>query len=103
MATTHNQIVDSVDDAVAEETEYVMKISCAKMPANCWGSYKNVAVMEVKKGTKPRMISERANGVVRVVRVFGPSNVGTTSRCGHQQDILAAKILIDELNAKTRR
>lgn len=51
-------------------TEYVVKASRAKMPATCWGTYRRVAVLEVERGTKPRMISARARGVVRVVRTW---------------------------------
>jgi len=48
------------------QTTYVVKSSAARMPASCWGTYRRVAVLEVVRGTTPRMISTRATGVVRV-------------------------------------
>jgi len=49
------------------ETEYIVEVRQAKMPTTCWGRYGRVALMEVEAGTKPKMISERARGVVRIV------------------------------------
>ena len=81
-----------------EEKEYIVKVSAAKMPNNCWGRYVRVAVLEVDPGvTEVTMISERARGVRAVVNVWERCNVGTTDRCASERAITAAYELIDEL------
>ncbi len=55
---------------------YVVKQSAAKMPSSCWGKYVNVAVIKTNDGNIPAMISKRAKGVVKIVKVYGPCNVG---------------------------
>ena len=50
---------------------YAVKVSAAKMPTSCWGKYIRVGVLEVEDDTTEiSMISERARGVLRVVRTW---------------------------------
>jgi hypothetical protein len=77
------------------ETEYVVKVSAANMPNSCWGSYARVAVLEIDR-TKlpvggPKMISERARGVIRVVCVWDRLNVGKTDRCAFRRAMRQAE------------
>lgn len=79
-------------------TEFVVKVSAACMPSSCWGRYVRVAVLEVEAGARPRMISERARGVVRIVRVWSPCHVGKTRRSASAVAIREAEELAQELN-----
>lgn len=79
-------------------TEYIVMSAAAKMPSTCWGTYRRVAVLEVDIGAKPKMISERARGVVRIVRTWEKLNGGTTERCAYEQALAAARELARELN-----
>jgi hypothetical protein len=51
------------------ETEFIVMTASAKMPSSVRAPYKKVAVVEVEKGVVPKMISERAKGVVRIVHL----------------------------------
>jgi len=81
------------------ETEYIVMDRAAKMPGNCWGQYRRVAVVEVEAGVKPKMISERARGVVRVVQTWEKQHVGTTERCAFRRALIEARELAAELRA----
>jgi hypothetical protein len=48
-------------------TEFIVMTASAKMPSSVRAPYMKVAVVEVEKGVIPKMISERAKGVVRIV------------------------------------
>ena len=66
------------------------------MPGTCMGHYRNVALCEVLCDddgvpVTPKMISDRARGMVRVVQHYGPQNVGTTSRCAYQRTLVEAE------------
>ena len=66
------------------DTKFVVKSSTARMPQSCWGTYRRVAVLEVAADApEPRMISERARGVVAVVRTWERRSVGSTVRCAY--------------------
>lgn len=79
------------------ETEYYIKVSSARMPSNCWGRYQHIALMEVEKGTIPKMISPNAKGVVKVVRVWRNRFVGTTDRCAASRAKQEAIKLMEKL------
>jgi hypothetical protein len=66
------------------KTEFIIMTASACMPQSCWGVYRRVAVVEVEKGAKPKMISDRAIGVVRVVSTWERLNVGKTDRCAYR-------------------
>ena len=48
-------------------TEFIVMTAAAQMPASCRSRYGKVAVCEVELGVRPKMISERAKGMVRIV------------------------------------
>ena len=60
----------------APATEYVILEASAKMPSSCKGRYARIAVCEVVAGTRPKMISERARGMVRIVATWERVHVG---------------------------
>lgn len=65
-----------------------------------FSQYRNVAVVEVQDGMpKPRMISPRAIGLIRIVQFWPSCNVGTSERCQYQIALREAEALVDELNA----
>ncbi len=81
------------------DTKFIVKSSTARMPQACWGTYRRVAVLEVVvDAPEPRMISERARGVVTVVRTWERRSVGSTARCAYQVAIREAAELAAQLN-----
>jgi len=88
-----------MSDTKNRRTKFVVKSSAARMPPNCWGTYRRVAVLEVVTDAPgPRMISERARGVVTVVRTWERRSVGTTARCAYQVAMRDAAELAAKLN-----
>ena len=80
-------------------TKFVVKSSTARMPQSCWGTYRRVAVLEVAvDAPEPRMISERARGVIAVVRTWERRSVGSTALCAYQVAMREAAELAAELN-----
>ena len=81
-------------------SRYIVMTSAAavKGKARQFGTYRNVAVVEVANGTQPAMISARARGVVRIVRHWGACSVGKTAKCQYQVALAEAGALIEELN-----
>lgn len=79
-------------------TEFVVQTATANMPNSCWGRYIRVAVLEVEKGTAPKMISSRAHGVVRVVRTWEKCHDGGP-RSASARAIAEARELAASLNA----
>jgi len=80
-------------------TEFVVLTAMAKMPQSCWGNYGRIAVCEMKKGVRPKMISERAIGMVRIVETWERLNIGKTSKCAFQKAMKQAKEMTLKLNA----
>jgi len=79
---------------------YLIKTSTAKMPASVHSRYIHTAVLEVHAGVESvKMISERARGVVRIVRRWGPSYVGSTLKCAASRDLAKAHALLRELES----
>lgn len=84
-------------------TEFIVKTASACMPSSCWGRYGKIAVMEVLKDRgldEPKMISERARGAVRVVKVWDRLHVGKTERCEFAKALKEASALAAELNGE---
>lgn len=82
-------------------TKFIVKTAAANMPSSCWGTYRRVAVLEVKSNVKDvAMISSRARGVVRVVETWEKCNVGKTARCAYQRALADAAHLAKTLNGK---
>ena len=81
-----------------KNTEFVVMTASECMPSSCWGKYGKVAVVEIEEDADPKMISERARGVVRIVETWRRLNVGTTERCAFQKALAEANELCDKLN-----
>lgn len=84
-------------------TKHIVKTATACMPNSCWGRYGKVAVLEVEvdsdgKPASPKMISDRARGVVKVVEVWDRLNMGTTARCAYRVALAEAEVMAAELN-----
>lgn len=85
--------------AVERLDRFIVMVASAKMPAKCWGRYVRVAVVETDgSGTYPKMISERARGVRRIVATWERCNVGTTEACASEMAQSAAHELARKLN-----
>ena len=82
----------------------VMEASAATPASWKWRGgprgYRKVAVVETD-GRYPKMISERARGVVRIVRVWDRLYGGETERCEYRIALRTAHELADALNEKT--
>lgn len=80
---------------------FVIMTAQERMPAGCFGEYRKVAVVEtdLPPGASPKMISERARGVVRIVREWRKLNVGKTEACAYARALAQAKELLAELQA----
>jgi len=74
------------------DTDYLVMTSSAGAPKG-WGRYKRVALVEVLPGAVPRMISERATGVVKIVRTWERLNVGTSGKCAFSRAKAEAEAL----------
>lgn len=82
-------------------SEYMILTSKACMPNSCWGRYRNVAVLEVDPGAQPKMISERARGVRRIVWFQGKLHAGSESpRTAYGKALAYAQELVDSLSLK---
>ena len=57
-------------------TEFIVMTAKAQMPGSCRGDYGKVAVCEVLIGIRPKMISERAKGMVRIVSLADRLHAG---------------------------
>jgi hypothetical protein len=83
---------------------HVVMTSSAKMPSSVKAAYVNVAVVQLNQqytanNWRPKMISERARGVLRVIHLgHYPAN-GKTDRSGYQQAIKRAHDLALQLNS----
>ena len=78
-------------------SEYILRTAKAKMPLKCWGRYNLIAIMEDEDGANPPMISERAKGVIRIVRTWEKLHVGKTSRCAYSKAYKEAEEYLEDL------
>jgi len=80
-------------------THYIVRVSSDRVP--CKGRYERIAVLEVTADLDSvPMISERARGVVRIVRTWERQHVGKTSRSAASRAYSAALDLVDDLTAE---
>jgi len=86
--------------------KYIVMAASANMPSSCWGRYGRVAVVEVDREvlareglSQPRMISECAVGVVRIIYTWERQHIGTTRRAAFSRAIEEATKMADRLNA----
>ena len=84
-------------------TEFVVKSSSAKQPSSRkWQHPRNrVAVMEVVPGTMPKMISPRAVGVIRVIRVWEDLYTGPSDHCQYARAMREARLMAEHLSAQS--
>ena len=82
---------------------YIVMTAAARMPASCKGRYARVAVVELEPGFtgSPKMISERARGVRRIVETWEKCHVGKTERCAYERALAEAFALAEDLNWET--
>jgi hypothetical protein len=87
-------------DTNTTKPRYIILTAAARMPGNCLGRYRRVAVVELVPGfgETPKMISPRAKGVARIVAVWEKQNVGRTERCAYGRSLAAAAELCARLN-----
>lgn len=80
---------------------YKIQSAAANMPSSCWGHYKRIGLLEVDSAdADPAMISDRARGVVRVVRTWERLHVGTSERCAFERAWREAETLKAQLEAE---
>lgn len=84
------------------KTHFIVQTAAAFMPSSCWGKYGKVAILEVEEGIDSvKMISARARGVVRVVRVYDRLSKGKTDRCAFNRALIACQAEAAALNARS--
>lgn len=83
------------------QTEFIVMTASAKMPSSCKGRYGKVAVCEVEKGVWPKMISDRAKGLVRIVSQRDRLHIGG-SRSAYALALADAERLAKGLNNEAR-
>ena len=81
--------------------KHIVMTASAQMPASCWGTYRKVAVVSLEDGFTgvPKMISARARGVDRIIRIWEGRNVGSTDRCAYRVARAEAEEMAGPLNA----
>ena len=79
---------------------YIVMTASESMPASCWGRYGKVAVVELEAGFsgRPKMISERAKGIKRVVEEWRRLNKGSSLHCAFERAKAEAERLASDLN-----
>jgi len=77
---------------------YLIMTASAKMPSSCRGNYRRVAVVELDSpDAKPKMISDRALGIKRIVKTWEGCNVGTSPRCAYRKALAEAEELVAKM------
>lgn len=80
-------------------TDWIIKVTGAKMPASCRARYSVVRVLEVRAGVED-VASCRSKEVVRVVyESHAVPHGGTTPRSGMQQELAYARALVADRDA----
>jgi len=71
----------------------------AQMPGSVKSPYGKVAVVELDgSGIEPKMISERARGIKRIVQVWDRQFMGKTDKCAYAIAFKEAQELAEKLN-----
>lgn len=81
---------------------FIVVEKAARMPSSCWGRYVRIGVVEVEPGFEgePKMLSDRALGVKRIVETWERRHVGKTERCAAAVARQEAEALADRLNSE---
>lgn len=79
---------------------YIVMTRSTKMPSKVKARYRKVAVVELMPGfeNEPAMISERARGVKRIVKLWDHQNVGKNIRSAYAKAVAEAKAMAAQLN-----
>lgn len=88
-------------------SEYIVMEASAKVPSGWkWRGgprgYRKIALVEVEKGVIPKMISERAKGVIRIVHVWDRLHEGATEKSAYHRCLAEARERAAELNNSPR-
>lgn len=86
---------------LADEYEYVVRVSRAKMPSKCWGRYSHVGVLRVVRGHSPAAIRESSRA--EVVWYRGKLFDGTSDLCARSRTERRARVIARELNEQARQ
>ena len=78
---------------------FIVMTAAAHMPNSVKARYRRVAVVETDGTAYPKMISERAKGVKRIVETWERCNVGRNKRSAYARALAEASELCDRLNA----
>ena len=83
---------------------FIVMTASAKMPISVKSKYKKVAVVEVyDPDIKPKMISNRANNVRRVVELWDRLHAGSHGgNTAYDRALRAATAIAEELNEETK-
>jgi hypothetical protein len=79
-----------------------MVLTASTTPASsCRGTYARVGLVELEPGFvgRPKMISERARGVLQVVETWENCNVGKTDRCAFSRAKIEAEEMAEFMRA----
>jgi len=82
---------------ILRSSEYIVMTSSAQVYGGV--RYRNVAVCEVERGVTPKMISQRAKGMVRIVRRWNTCKVGKTAASEYGRALAEAEALAEQLNS----
>jgi hypothetical protein len=82
-------------------SRFIIMTASAKMPSSCKGTYRRIAVVEtdLPDGEKPKMISDHAKGVVRIVETWERLNCGKTERSAYARALHEAEVMVASLEA----
>lgn len=84
---------------IYKDTEFLVLSSAARMPGRFSSRYRRVGVVEALAGApRPKMLSARARGVVRVVQTWERLHVGRTPRAAYQAALADAHRLATRAN-----
>lgn len=90
-------------NSIKSAPRYMIVVKAAHMPSSCWGRYVRVGVVELEPGFEgyPKMLSERAKGVKRVIQTWEKCHSGTSNRDAHSRAIREAEELIEHLQSNS--
>jgi hypothetical protein len=83
-----------------QDMAYIIMEASAKMPSSCKGHYVRIGVVELDDGFEgtPKMLSERAKGVARIVETWESVHKGKGIRDAYSVAIKEARALLDSLS-----
>jgi hypothetical protein len=84
---------------------YILMDRSAYMPSSCWGRYRRLAIVELTPDFvgEPKMISERARGVKRIVEERDKLHAGGGNRTAHAIAKRDMQAEVDRLNRPGER